>query len=73
MTEELLRAIPMDISVHKTLTLDSNEYRQSVFDVMSIKVNGIKIAFETANTLLRTSHFVKELLDNCEHKDEAIL
>ena len=36
------------------------EYKNSTLDIMNMKVNGIKTAFETANIILRVKNFVKE-------------
>lgn len=37
-------------------------YKNATLDVMSIKMDGIRTAFETANTILRIKHFVKETI-----------
>ena len=59
MTEELC-GTPRDIGVHRPSTEDAKDFENVVLDVMSMKVNGLKTAFETANTILRVKHFIKE-------------
>jgi hypothetical protein len=62
MTEELC-GTPRDIDVCGLSTSDTKDFENMVLDVMSMKVNGIKTAFETANTILRVKHFVKEIVE----------
>ena len=62
MTEELC-GTPRDIDVCRSSTADTKDFENVVLDVMSMKVNGIKTAFETANTILRVKHFVKEIVE----------
>ena len=62
MTEELC-GTQRDTDVHISSIGDVKEFENVVLDVMCMKVNGIKTAFETANTILRVKHFVKEIFE----------
>ena len=62
MTEELC-GTPRGIGVHRSSTEDAKDFENVILDVMRIKVNGIKTAFEIANTILRVKHFVKEIIE----------
>lgn len=62
MTEEMC-GTPRGIDVHRSSAGDVKNFENVVLDVMSMKVNGIKTAFETANTILRVKHFVKETFE----------
>lgn len=63
MTEEMCDLYTRDIDVHISSTANVKDVQDLILDVMSMKVNGIKTAFETANTILRVKHFVKEIAD----------
>ena len=52
-----------DVKVQRSPTMDAKDFENTVLDVMSIKVNGIKTAFEMANMILRVKHFVKEIFE----------
>ena len=52
-----------DVKVQRLPTMDAKDFDNTVLDVMSIKVNGIKTAFEMANMILRVKHFVKEIFE----------
>ena len=62
MTEELC-GTRRGIGVHRSSTEDAKDFESVILDVMRIKVNGIKTAFEIANTILRVKHFVKEIIE----------
>ena len=61
MTEELC-CTPRDMSRHKVSNgvKDVKDFDHVVLDVMNVKLNGIKTAFQTANTILRVKHLVRE-------------
>ena len=62
MTEELC-GTPRGIGIHRSATEDAKDFENAILDVMRIKVNGIKTAFEIANTILRVKHFVRETIE----------
>ncbi|XP_028407669.1 McKusick-Kaufman/Bardet-Biedl syndromes putative chaperonin-like [Dendronephthya gigantea] len=66
MTEEL-RDLSQDLSrgtyICRSLMDDVKNYKHAVLDVMSMKANAMMTAFETANTILRIKHFIKETFE----------
>ena len=62
MLEELCGTL-RDVGVQRSSTVDVRDFENAVLDVMSMKVSGIKMAFETANMILRVKHFVKEIFE----------
>ena len=63
MTEEL-RDLSRGISYICSSAMDDvKNYKHAVLDIMGMKVNAMMTAFETANTILRVKHFIKETFE----------